>query len=350
MAKIRMLSLFSGIGAPEKAIKNLGFDLEVVNYCEIDKFASTSYQAVHNEDESLNLKDVSEVEGHNLSNIDLLFHGSPCQSFSMVGKGEGGNKGSGTKSSLMWETVRIVKECLPQIVIWENVKGVLSKNHKHNFDSYIDELSALGYNSTYKVISPQDIGEAQSRQRVFVVSMLNGEFEFPNNFTESFKPLKTYLEDEADEKYILNDKLIKTFVSGSPSFIGRMRVQDPEGGAGCLVAKGGKAARTNNYLLSNLQHYNGFDLGYNQITEMQDRGYKIRALTPLEYWRLQGFDDVDFYNAREALANKYKKGDITKTDAQLYKQAGNSINVKVLESFLESLLNEYLTNDKKGEI
>src|SRR5699024_1912557 len=211
MAKIRMLSLFSGIGAPEKAIKNLGFDLEVVNYCEIDKFASTSYQAVHNEDESLNLKDVSEVEGHNLSNIDLLFHGSPCQSFSMVGKGEGGNKGSGTKSSLMWETVRIVKECLPQIVIWENVKGVLSKNHKHNFDSYIDELSALGYNYTYKVISPQDIGEAQSRQRVFVVSMLNGEFEFPNNFTESFKPLKTYLEDETDEKYILNDKLIKTF-------------------------------------------------------------------------------------------------------------------------------------------
>src|SRR5699024_11289299 len=181
---------------------------------------------------------------------------SPCQSFSMVGKGEGGNKGSGTKSSLMWETVRIVKECLPQIVIWENVKGVLSKNHKHNFDSYIDELSALGYNSTYKVISPQDIGEAQSRQRVFVVSMLNGEFEFPNNFTESFKPLKTYLEDETDEKYILNDKLIKTFVSGSPSVIGRMRGKDPEGGAGCLVAKGGKAASRNNKILNSLEQYN----------------------------------------------------------------------------------------------
>lgn len=340
--KIRMLSLFSGIGAPETAIKNLGFDLEVVNYCEIDKFAATSYQALHNEDPSLNLVDVSSVNATEIQDIDLLFHGSPCTSFSVIGKGEGGDKDSGTKSSLMWETVRIVKECLPQIVIWENVKAVLSKNHKHNFDSYIDELSTLGYKSTYKIITPQDIGEAQSRPRVFVVSTLHGEFEFPNNFTKSFKPLKTYLEAMPDEKYILNDQLVRNFAVGHPSFAGRMRVQDPEGGVGCLVAKGGKAVRTNNYLLSNLQHYKGLDLGYNQIIEMQDRGYKIRALTPLEYWKLQGFTDEQFYIAQRALADTYKKGDISQTDAQLYKQAGNSINVKVLESFLASVLNNHL--------
>lgn len=75
---------------------------------------------------------------------------------------------------------------------------------------------------------------------------------------------------------------------------------------------------------------------------MQDRGYKIRALTPLEYWRLQGFTDEQFYIAQRALADTYKKGDITQTDAQLYKQAGNSINVKVLESFLASALNNHL--------
>lgn len=341
--KIKMLSLFSGIGAPETAIKNLGFDLEVVNHCEIDKFAATSYQALYNESPELNLVDVSQVDATGLKDIDLLFHGSPCTSFSVIGKGEGGDKDSGTKSSLMWETVRIVKECLPKIVIWENVKAVISKKHKHNFEAYIDELASLGYETTYKIITPQDIGEPQSRPRVFVVSTLEGKFEFPDNFTESFTPLKHYLEESPDEKYILYDQLVKNFATGHPSFTGRMRVQDPESGVGCLVAKGGKAVRTNNYLLHDLENYKDLDLKFNQITEMQDRGYKIRALTPLEYWRLQGFTDEQFYIAQRALADTYKKGDITQTDAQLYKQAGNSINVKVLESFMEYVLNNHLT-------
>lgn len=337
MKTIRMLSLFSGIGAPETAIKNLGYDLKVLNHCEIDKYASTSYEAIHEEDKSKNLFDVKTVEGEKLNNVDLLFHGSPCQSFSLVGKQEGGDKGSGTKSSLMWETVRIVSECMPKVVIWENVKGVLSKKHKHNFDAYIDELNKLGYQSTYKLISPRDIGEAQSRTRVFVVSLLKGKFEFPELHKTYQKVLGDYLETNVDEKYIIPKSIVENLAFGNPSFNGRMTILKHNDLAGCLVAKNGRAARTNNFLLYNQEDYK-YLIDNKDIKSLIDKDIPIRSLTPLEYWRLQGFSDEQFNKARRALADTYKNGDISKTDAQLYKQAGNSINVKVLESFMGVVL------------
>ncbi|MDT0700334.1 DNA (cytosine-5-)-methyltransferase [Staphylococcus chromogenes] len=281
--------------------------------------------------------DVRDVDGTMFKDIDLLFHGSPCQSFSMVGKQEGGDKNSGTKSSLMWETVRIVKECKPKIVIWENVKSVLNKQHKHNFDTYIKELEELGYKSTYKIISPRDLGEAQSRPRVFVVSTIKSQFEFPNITKRNQKYISDYLEIQVDKKYILPRQIAETLAFGNPNFSGRMTILTHKDLAGCLVAKSGRAARTNNFLL-----YNNED--YCKMSDPKDIGFllqnnvPIRSLTPLEYWRLQGFSDEQFYIARKALADTYKKGDITLTDAQLYKQAGNSINVKVLESFIGETL------------
>ncbi|WP_305850008.1 DNA cytosine methyltransferase [Staphylococcus hyicus] len=337
MKKVKMLSLFSGIGAPETAIKNLGYDLEVLNYCEIDKYASTSYQAIHNEDKSKNLLDVRDVDGTMFKDIDLLFHGSPCQSFSTVGKQEGGDKDSGTKSSLMWETVRIVNECRPKIVIWENVKGVLNKKHKHNFDTYIKELEDIGYKSTYKVISPRDIGEAQSRPRVFVVSTIKGQFEFPNIVKSYQKCISDYMETIVDPKYILPKNIAETLAYGNPNFCGRMTILRHTDLAGCLVAKSGRAARTTNFLLYQHEDYSKMS-NAKDIRFLLQNNVPIRSLTPLEYWRLQGFNDEQFYIARKALADTYKNGNLSLTDAQLYKQAGNSINVKVLESFIDKVL------------
>lgn len=135
---MKVLSLFSGIGAFEKALKNLNIDYELVNYCEIDKYASKSYSLIHNVSEDKNLGDITKVDENKLpKDIDLITHGSPCTSISLVGLQKGANEGSGTPSSLMWETMRIVKSTSPKYIIWENVKNVLSKRHKQNFDKYI---------------------------------------------------------------------------------------------------------------------------------------------------------------------------------------------------------------------
>lgn len=105
----------------------------------------------------------------------------------------------------------------------------------------------------------------------------------------------------------------------------------------CLVAKGGKAARTNNFVLYNTEDYSKL-INPKDINYLVDNNIHIRGLTPLEYWRLQGFTDKQFYEAQKALADTYKNGELIKADAQLYKQAGNSINVKVLESFIGEVI------------
>ena len=117
MEKLRVLSLFSGIGAFEKALSDLNINYELVNYCEIDKHASKCYSLIHDVSENLNLWDVTKIDTNKLSDFDLITHGSPCQSFSIAGKQDGGEKGSGTRSSLLWETVRIVQAKKPKYVI-----------------------------------------------------------------------------------------------------------------------------------------------------------------------------------------------------------------------------------------
>lgn len=340
MERIKMLSLFSGIGAPETALKNLGYEIDLINYCEIDKFASTSYQAIHNVEEDKNLKDVKLVNGSLLPQADLLFHGSPCTSFSMVGKQDGAEKGSETASSLMWETVRIVKENKPKIVIWENVKAVLNKKHKPVFDEYIEELNHLGYSSSWKVINPRDLGEAQNRPRIFVVSILGDEeFVFPEISKSYQKTIGDYLEPNVDRKYILSKN--SALMIKHPNFEGEFTILKPTDLAFCLVAKSGKAARTNNFVLFEKEDYSKvFD--NSNVDYLNKNNIAIRALTPLEYWRLQGFSDKQFYISQKALADEYKKGDLTQADAQLYKQAGNSINVKVLENFLGEIVKNHI--------
>ncbi|WP_051624360.1 DNA cytosine methyltransferase [Clostridium akagii] len=168
---IKIFSLFSGIGAFEKALENLKVDYKLVNYCEIDKFPSYAYSVMHRISEDYNLGDITKVDISNIKNFDLLTHSSPCQSFSFAGKGEGGDEGSGTKSSLMWYTVHIIRNKMPKYVIWENVKAVTCKKHKHNFDKYLNTLEKLGYCNYWNVLNSKDYGVPQHRERVFVVSI-----------------------------------------------------------------------------------------------------------------------------------------------------------------------------------
>ena len=323
--KLRVLSLFSGIGAFEMALRNIEIDYELVNFCENDKYAIKSYCAIHDVDENLNLGDITKISIENLpKDIDLITHGSPCQDFSVAGLQRGGDEGSKTRSSLMWNTVEIIKHCKPKYVIWENVKNVLSKKHKHNFDKYLKTLELLGYTNYWKVLNAKDYGVPQNRERVFVVSILGEHkpYEFPKPIKLE-KRLKDILEIEIDDKYYLSEKVQKRFKqtksdNGENSIIGttapefrtigqRDLVYSKEGIMGTLVATDYKQPK--------------------QILETIQGDTSIRKLTPRECFRLMGLNDKDI-----------DKIQMTKiSDTQQYKLAENSIVVPVLEEIFKNL-------------
>ena len=206
MEKLKVLELFGGIGACSKALEKLGIDYEIVDYVEIDKYAVKSFNAIH--ETNFNPQDICEWNKN--IDVDLIMHGSPCQDFSLSGKQAGGDKGSGTRSSLMYETTRIVEKIKPKYVIWENVKNLLSKKHKHNFDAYLETMENLGYTNYYQVLNAKNYGIPQNRERVFTVSIRNDiekDFIFPQKQELKLK-LKDMLEDEVDEKYYLSEQAI----------------------------------------------------------------------------------------------------------------------------------------------
>lgn len=380
---LKYLSLFSGIGSPEQALKNSGIEFELFGFSEIDKYAIKSYCAVHGVDENLNLGDITKINIESLPlDIDLITHGSPCQDFSVAGRGKGGDLGSGTRSSLMWNTVAICEHCQPKFVIWENVKNVLSKKHRHNFDKYLEEMDRIGYNSFYQVLNAKDYGVPQNRERIFVISIrkdLNKEFEFPKGFDNGIR-LKDILEDEVDEKYYLSlektSGLIEEYKGEKVELpcIGASRGRNPENrsdrtvGAPTrqflevntngisntltsvtkdnLVVESNKFKfidKKNNLYMVGLLNIKGTE----QVRRVYDpegicpclntmqggnrqpkiMGHRIRKLTPKECWRLMGFKDEQFLKAEQVCSN-----------SQLYKQAGNSIVVNVMGEIFKNLM------------
>ena len=233
---VRVLELFAGIGACSKAITRLGIEHEIVDAVEIDKYAIRSFNAIHGTD--FEPQDITQWDKD--LDVDLIMHGSPCQDFSVAGLNKGGDKGSGTRSSLMYETLRIVEKVKPKYVIWENVKNLLSKKHRHNFDAYIEAMEKLGYHSSYQVLNAKYFGVPQNRERVFTVSIrndLNVDFKFPEPHELTIR-LKDVLEPQVDEKYYLSDEQTKrlkmtTYNSGSE----KARVQDTDGEARTLCAR-----------------------------------------------------------------------------------------------------------------
>ena len=216
MKEIKILELFGGIGAIRKAFERLNIPHKVVDYVEIDKYAVKSYNAMF--DENFECQDITNWDKN--IDVDFIMHGSPCQDFSVAGKGAGGDLGSGTRSSLMYETIRIVGKLRPKYVMWENVKNLLSKKHKHNFDAYIETMNILGYNSYYQVLNAKDYGIPQNRERVYTISIRkdidDGNFVFPEKEELKLR-LKDMLENEVDEKYYLSDEISSKYIPVSES-------------------------------------------------------------------------------------------------------------------------------------
>lgn len=204
---MRILELFGGIGACTQALKRIGIDVEVADYVEIDKYACASYNAIN----GTNFEPQDICAWDKNIEVDLIMHGSPCQDFSVAGKQAGGDVGSGTRSSLMYETIRIVGKLRPKYVVWENVKNLLSTKHRHNFDAYLETMKALGYTNYYQVLNAKDYGIPQNRERVFAISIRNdidNGYEFPEKQPLEIR-LKNILENEVEEKFYLSDTQVE---------------------------------------------------------------------------------------------------------------------------------------------
>ena len=220
---IRLLELFGGIGACSEAMENLGLDFEIADYVEIDKYAVASYNAIHNT--NFEPQDITTWDKD--IKVDFVMHGSPCQDFSLAGKQAGGDEGSGTRSSLMYETVRIVEKLRPKYVLWENVKNVIGSKHKHNFDKYLKYMEDLGYINYYQVLNAKDYGIPQNRERVFTLSILEGgHYVFPPKQELKLK-LKDMLEDNVDEKYYLSDEQVER-IHKSTYNVSKTRIQEKD--------------------------------------------------------------------------------------------------------------------------
>jgi DNA (cytosine-5)-methyltransferase 1 len=387
MSKLKVLELFGGIGACSKALERLGIDYEIADYVEIDKYAVKSFNAMH----GTNFEPQDVCKWNKDIEVDLIMHGSPCQDFSLAGLQAGGDEGSGTRSSLMYETIRIVEKLKPKYVIWENVKNVISKKHKHNYDNYCNKMTELGYANYGQVLNAKDYGIPQNRERVFTISIrkdLNQTFQFPAKQELKLR-LKDMLEDEVDEKYIISDKLkiyydrkinqgwrkelhldnkIVSSTICNPArnnindtFVRCIQVGNLKGGKWDKINEscrriysdeglsptihtcqggntepkviGGIGEKKSNggtqwYQQDRIYDNNvGLSLSTTAQPYYPDNNLRIRKLTPKECWRLMGFDDEDFEKAEKVNSN-----------AQLYKQAGNSIVVNVLEAILKELL------------
>lgn len=214
---MKYLSLFSGIGAFEKALDKLNKQYELVAYCDIDKYASKSYSAIHNVPESMNLWDITKVDEKALpKDIDLITYGFPCQDISLAGKQKGlfNEDGTQTRSGLFFEALRIIEETQPRVAIAENVKNLTSKKFNAQFQIVLESLEQAGYNNYWQVLNAKDYGIPQNRERVFIVSIRKdidtGLFQFPEGFPLELR-LKDVLEDEVDEKYYLKPKDTNAF-------------------------------------------------------------------------------------------------------------------------------------------
>lgn len=203
---IKLLSLFSGIGAFEKALERQKIEYELVGFSEIDKFAIKSYCAIHNISENKNLGDITKININSIPEFDIMTWGFPCQDISIAGKMKGIKEG--TRSGLYYEGYKILKAKMPKFSIIENVKNLTSQRFKNQFESILNDISELGYNNYWKILNAKDYGVPQNRERVFIISIRNdidkNNFSFPNPIELKLK-LKDILENEVDEKYYLSE-------------------------------------------------------------------------------------------------------------------------------------------------
>lgn len=212
---LRVVTLFSGYDSQCLALRGIGIPFDLVAWSEIDPYAIKAHDALFPEYAGRNKGDVSKIDWSEVEGrIDLLTYSSPCQDFSNAGLQRGGEEGSGTRSSLLWEVKRAILAKRPGFLLMENVKALVSEKFLPTFRMWLDWLSREGYVNFVEVLNAKDYGVPQNRERVFVVSMLeNCWYHFPQKQELKLK-LKDLLEEKVDEKYYLDQEKVNQFIAG----------------------------------------------------------------------------------------------------------------------------------------
>lgn len=337
---MKFLDLFSGIGGFRLGLQRAGHT--PVGYVEIDKFARQSYQAMYDTTGEWTATDINKVTDEEWSEfnekVELIAGGFPCQSFSIAGKREGFL--NQTKGTLFFEVARAVKQIKPRFVFLENVKGLLNHDKGNTFRTILNTLDELWYDVEWRVLNSKDFGVPQNRERVYIIGHLRGD---------SGREVFPFFGEDGE----VNQSTVKQLgnLSDSNSFGGNPqtgRVYSDDGLSPTLnTMQGGgrepkvmvKEATKKGYDTATV----GDSINISQPNSKTRRGrvghgiantlvtgseqatltseYRIRKLTPRECWRLQAFPDELFDKAQQAGLS----------DSQLYKQAGNSVTVNVIE-------------------
>lgn len=368
MKPIKVFEAFAGYGSQRMALRNLGIPYKCVGISEIEGDVLLSYASIHTdflkhrkniddfvpdnkevmvdylqsinvpldyktfENKAAKLKqdklkdmylanklihnygDIRNIDPKNLPDFDLFTYSFPCQDISVAGYQHGLDEGSGTRSSLLWECCKIIETKKPKYLMMENVKNLVGQNHKQNFLSFLDYLEKLGYKNTWQVLNARDYGTPQNRERVFCISILGkGEpYFFPKQQVLK-RDLYDYLESDVPQSFYLR--------KGNP-----LDSKIDQKVSYCLDANYWKGVTMHEFFEKHKRQI---------VTDKIDKNgkYYARLLTPREAWRLMGCLDEDFEKASQIISN-----------TSLYRQAGNSIVVTVLEAVFSQLFNVNLNS------
>ncbi|EMW6167206.1 TPA: DNA cytosine methyltransferase [Enterococcus faecalis] len=374
---MKFLDLFAGIGGFRLGMESAGH--ECIGFCEIDKFARTSYKAIHDTTGEVEMYDITTISDEfirGIGSVDVICGGFPCQAFSIAGKRKGFED---TRGTLFFEIARFASILRPRYLFLENVKGLLNHGGGATFETILRALDELGYDVEWQVLNSKDY-VPQNRERVFIIGHLRGErtrkvFPFKKNdrtFTKLqgqqiyANTLTTRIEAQGTGTYVIEreqheekiaipvltpDRLEKRQNGrrfkddGEEMFT--LTAQDRHGImiAGNLPGNHDQNSRVydSSGLAPTLSTMQGggqepkilakeaTTKGYSEATpgDVVTENFQIRKLTPRECWRLQGFPDWAFDKAKEV-----------NSDSQLYKQAGNSVTVPVIADIASKLESE----------
>ncbi|HEL1598002.1 TPA: LlaMI family restriction endonuclease [Streptococcus suis] len=368
---LRVFEAFAGYGSQRMALNRCNIQHEVVGISEIEGDAILSYAAIHdnlldirhndmnitdedmkdylksinvpldyrtfkNKVDSLkgqklkdmyvanliskNFGDIRTINPENLPDFDFFTYSFPCQDISVAGYQNGLDIDSGTRSSLLWECCKIIETKKPKYLMMENVKNLVGKNHKKNFEDFLSYLEKLGYTNYWDILNARDYGIPQNRERVFCVSILgdNTNFIFPKKQPLTLKMNDLLEEDVPDNFYLKHNQFTKEPINQEWIY--------------CLDSNYWKGTFLKDFLEKHRRQLVSGKINNNSL-------YPARRLTPLECWRFMGVTDDDYYKASHLISN-----------TSLYKQAGNSIVVPVLESIFNNLFKEDKKMDKDKEL
>jgi len=359
---LKVGTLFSGIGAFEHALDRLSIKHKIVFACDIDSYVKKSYFENYKIQEDAWYDDVLKLNAAKYlnENIDIIVGGSPCQSFSFVGKQKGLEDDRG---NLIFEFIRVVKECKPKIFIFENVKGLTTHESGKTFEYVLSKFNELDYNINYDILKATDYGIPQSRQRLFLIGInknTNVTINFPPPKQKLTLKMQDLLEDNVKTQYYLQQKgqeftvkdinLTKKYTQINGEIALCQKKNQQFNWHGDFVFEY-RDIPNKYYLSDSVRDYvlksgtKGFNMKpeidlqiarpiLSSVHKMHRAGIdnyvtkygKLRKLTPRECLRLMGFSD------------NFK---IVVSDTRMYQQAGNSIVVNVLMEIIKNINNLY---------